>query len=259
MSRQRVIDAFLFCSELDMLELRLNILDPVVDRFVLVESTVTFSGLDKPLWFSEHRERFAPWRDKITHVVVRDTPDTGSWRWGRERFQRDQLQRGLGDCRCDDIVLVSDVDEIPDPEAVAQRRRGGYQQEYMLYYFNCRHMSEYWVGTLALYHFALAAIGPQAARDRRYEFPRIERGGWHFAYAIGPEAFRAKLRAFSHAEFDTPEHAAAFEQRRDALTDVFAFHPGTLTVLDLDTGYFPAYLKANRARWAHLLRDAAGS
>lgn len=255
MRASRVFDAFLFSDELDMLELRLAILDPVVDRFVVVESTVTFSGLEKPLAFADNRERFAAWRDKITHVVVRDTPDTGSWRWGRERFQRDQLLRGLDDCRCDDLVLVSDVDEIPDPDAVGMRLRGGYHQEYMLYYLNCRHQSEYWVGTAALYHFELAAIGPQAARDRRHELPRVERGGWHFAYAITPEAMRAKLHAFSHAELDTEEHAAAFAGRRAALTDVFAVHPGVLTELDLDTGYFPEFLKANRGRYAHLLRE----
>jgi beta-1,4-mannosyl-glycoprotein beta-1,4-N-acetylglucosaminyltransferase len=258
MRRQRVVDAFLFSDELDMLELRLSVLDPVVDRFVLVESTVTFSGLEKPLAFADHRERFAAWHDKITHVVVRDTPDTGSWRWGRERHQRNQLLRGLVDCRCDDLVLVSDVDEIPDPEAVGRRLRGGYHQEFMLYYLNCRHMSEYWVGTVALYAFQLAVLGAQTARDRRYDLERVERGGWHFAYAISPEAMRAKLRAFSHAEFDTEEHAGAFEHRRAALTDVFAVHQGTLTVLDLDAGYFPAYLKANRERYAHLLRSEPG-
>ena len=167
MRAARVVDAFLFSNELDLLELRLSVLDPVVDRFVLVESTVAFSGLEKPLAYADNRERVAPWRDQITHVVVRDTPTPGVWRWGRERFQRDQVLRGLGDCRCDDVVLISDVDEIPDPEAVGRRLRGGYHQEYMLYYLNCRHMSEYWVGTAALYHFELAAIGPQAARDRR--------------------------------------------------------------------------------------------
>ena len=55
----RVFDAFPFFNELEMLEIRLNVLDDVVDRFVLVESTLTFSGRPKPLWYADHRARFA--------------------------------------------------------------------------------------------------------------------------------------------------------------------------------------------------------
>jgi beta-1,4-mannosyl-glycoprotein beta-1,4-N-acetylglucosaminyltransferase len=256
-ARSRIFDAFLFFNELEMLELRLNILDPVVDRFVLVESTVTFSGRPKPLYYAEHQVRFAPWRDKIIHVVVDDTPDTGAWRWGREYFQRDQIMRGLLQCRCDDIVLLSDCDEIPDPAAVRARARGGYHQEYMLYYLNCRHMSEDMIGTAALYYFQFAAFGPQATRHRRWGFPRIERGGWHFAYAMSPERIRAKLRAFSHDEFDTPEVAAAIEGRRERLEDIFAVHAGTLTVQDIENDYFPDYLKANWRRYAELCRTTS--
>jgi Glycosyltransferase family 17 len=254
-ARGRVFDAFLFHDELDMLELRLHVLDPVVDRFVLVESTVTFSGMPKPLYFAENRNRFAPWRDKITHVVVDDTPDTGTWRWGREHFQRDQIMRGLSACRCDDVVLLSDVDEIPDPAAVARRLRGGYHQEFFLYYLNCRHMNEDWIGTVCLYYFQLAAFGPEKVRQRRAGFERVERGGWHFAYAMSAERIRAKLQAFSHSEFDTPEIAAAIELRRENLEDIFGWHAGTLTVQDIESGYFPAWLQANWQRYPELVRQ----
>jgi hypothetical protein len=253
--RGTIYDAFLFFNELDILELRLNILDPVVDRFVLAESTVTFSGRPKPLHYAENRQRFARWQDRIVHVVIDNTPDTGTWRWGREYFQRDQLMRGLTQCRCDDIVLLSDVDEIPDPDAVAARKRGGYHQEYFLYYLNCRHMNENMIGTTALYYFQLAAFGPQATRHRRWGFPRIELGGWHFTYAMSPDRIRTKLEAFSHAEFDTPEVAAAIQGRREKLEDIFARHPGKLAVQDIEGGYFPQYLKANWRRYRALVHS----
>lgn len=251
--RARVFDAFPFFNELEMLELRLNVLDAVVDRFVLVESTVTYSGLPKPLWFADHRSRFERWHNRIEHVVVDDTPDTGEWRWGREHHQRDAIARGLGSARCDDIVIVSDVDEIPDPEAVAERRRGGYHQEFFLYYLNTRHMNEDWIGSVGLYAFQLAAQGAQAVRDRRHGFERIERGGWHFSYAMSPERIRTKLNAFSHAEYDTPEVAAAVESRRERLVDLFAVHEETLSVLDVGTGYFPDALKHHRDRYAEII------
>jgi beta-1,4-mannosyl-glycoprotein beta-1,4-N-acetylglucosaminyltransferase len=251
--RGRVFDTFPFFNELEMLELRFEILDPVVDRFVLVESTVTYSGLPKPLYYAENRQRFAHWEHKIVHVVVDDTPDTGEWRWGREFHQRNQIVRGLVDCRCDDIVMLSDVDEIPDPAAVAARLRGGYHQEYMLYYLNCLHMNENMIGTTTLYHFQFAVHEPQAIRHRRWAYPRIERGGWHFAYAMSPDRIRTKLHAFSHNEFDTPEMAAGIERRRARLEDIFGWHAGTLTVLDVESGYFPEYLKANWRRYPELL------
>jgi hypothetical protein len=252
--RQRVVDAFLFCDEAEMLEIRLNVLDAVVDRFVLVESTVTFSGLPKPLHYADHRSRYARWSDRIEHVVVDDTPDTGAWRWGREHHQRNAIARGLAGCRCDDFVMLSDVDEIPDPEAVAARTRGGYHQDFFLYYLNARHVSEDWIGTVGLYAFQLAAHGAQAVRDRRHGYERVERGGWHFAYAMPPDRIRRKLRAFSHAEYDTPEHAEAIERRRERLEDIFAVHPGRLTVQDLATGYFPDYVKQRWRDYADLVR-----
>lgn len=251
--RTRVFDAFLFFNELEMLELRLRVLDAVVDRFVLVESTVTYSGLPKPLWYADHRSRFDPWNDRIEHVIVDDTPDTGAFRWGREHHQRDAIARGLREARCDDIVYVSDVDEVPDPEALASRVRGGYHQEFFLYYLNTRHLCEDWIGTVGLHAFQLAALGAQAVRDRRHGYQRVERGGWHFSYAMTPERIRAKLHAFSHAEFDTPEIAAAVESRREALIDLFGVHAGTLEVLDVETGYFPDELKHHRERYAELL------
>lgn len=251
--RARVFDTFPFFNELDMLELRLEVLDGVVDRFVLVESTVTYSGLPKPLWYADHRSRFARWNDRIEHVVVGDTPDTGAWRWGREHHQRDAIARGLSGARCDDVVYVSDVDEIPDPEAIAARRRGAYHQGYYLYYLNTRHLSETWLGTIGLYAFQLAAVGAQAARYRRGGFERVERGGWHFTYAMSPDRIRTKLHAFSHDEYDTPEVAAAVETRRDGLADLFGRHADGLAVLDVETDYFPEHLKRNLGRYRHLV------
>jgi beta-1,4-mannosyl-glycoprotein beta-1,4-N-acetylglucosaminyltransferase len=66
------IDAFLLNTELDLLELRLNILDPVMDKFVIVESTVEFSGKPKPLYFADYKERFAPWKDRSEERPCRE-------------------------------------------------------------------------------------------------------------------------------------------------------------------------------------------
>lgn len=113
----RVFDSFIFFNELDLLQIRLSVLAPHVDRFVLVEATHSFQGQTKPLYFEKNRQRFAPFLDKIEHVVVDNFPDAAS-PWDREHFQRDAILRGLASCADDDLVIISDADEIPRPQAI---------------------------------------------------------------------------------------------------------------------------------------------
>ena len=117
--RPRVFDCFTFFNELDLLEVRLNELAPVVDVFVIAEATRTFTGKEKPLYFKENSARFAPFLDRMVHVVVDDFPDTSS-SWTREIHQRDCVRRGLASAGPEDILLLSDVDEIPRAGSVAQ-------------------------------------------------------------------------------------------------------------------------------------------
>lgn len=112
----KIYDCFQFFNELDLLEIRLNVLNDHVDYFVLTESTVTFSGLNKPLYYQENKDRFEKFNDKIIHVVVEDTPDGNPFE--RDVFQKNAIIRGLQDCEDDNIILTSDLDEIPDPEIV---------------------------------------------------------------------------------------------------------------------------------------------
>jgi len=130
-----VIDIFPFFNELDLLEIRLNILNDYVDKFVICEATETFSGKPKPLYFKENEERFAKWKDKIVHYVVDDfpndkeiydkaikSPNTGNkehW-WVREFYQKESAIKALSFCKEDDIIMVSDVDEIPNPNILKE-------------------------------------------------------------------------------------------------------------------------------------------
>ena len=111
---RRVIDAVPFFNELEMLRVRFEELDPVVDKFVLVESAMTHSGKPKPLHFEDNRSRFEPWLDKIVHVVMETLPDSLD-HWVRERSQRDGIHDGVAQTGAlpEDLLLVSDTDEIP--------------------------------------------------------------------------------------------------------------------------------------------------
>ena len=109
-----IIDGFIFFNELDLLEIRLHELNSVVDYFVLVEATKTFSNASKPLYFSENKQRFAPFLHKIKHIIIDDMPD-GDNPWLREAHQRKMvIDRGFKDFASTDIGMISDADEIPN-------------------------------------------------------------------------------------------------------------------------------------------------
>ncbi|MFH1563854.1 MAG: N-acetylglucosaminyltransferase, partial [Nitrospirota bacterium] len=104
-----IIDCFMFFNELDLLEIRLHSLASYVDRFVLVESPITHSGNPKPLFFEENKDKFKDFN--ITHLIYLPA-ERGIW--GREIRQRAYLLNGIADADPEDMILISDVDEIPD-------------------------------------------------------------------------------------------------------------------------------------------------
>ena len=90
-----IYDCFLFFNEFKILRLQLEELNEVVDQFVLVESTRTFSNDPKPLFFDQNKEAFGQWALKIRHVVIEDMPQGNPSAWDIERFQRNAILRGL--------------------------------------------------------------------------------------------------------------------------------------------------------------------
>jgi beta-1,4-mannosyl-glycoprotein beta-1,4-N-acetylglucosaminyltransferase len=127
----KIFDIFPFFNELDLLEIRLNILNPYVDYFVLSESTKTFSGLDKPLYYGENKKKFSKFNHKIIHNIIdQDASKEDLLLRGKkyntqiEAQQRDTYQKDLiknivlQKCNKDDIFIWSDLDEIPNPQII---------------------------------------------------------------------------------------------------------------------------------------------
>ncbi|MGN0846574.1 MAG: hypothetical protein ACI4RA_04225 [Kiritimatiellia bacterium] len=227
--KKMIVDSFTLFQELDLLELRLAILDPVVDRFVIAEGTRTFSGKPKELFFEANRARFAKWLPKIRYIVVDDWPDTDD-AWVMENFQRNALARGWGDLADDDVVIFSDLDEIPNPEAV--RRFAGrpgvawFVQRGYQNFINgevvdkplwmggsrmCSHGQFKALGGLTRFKyckFAPRAVneGPTVEKGRRMrDVSLIPNGGWHFSFLGGVDAIIRKIQAYSHQERNTAE------------------------------------------------------
>ena len=283
-----IYDCFTFFNELDLLEIRLNTLAPVVDRFVIAEATRTFRGQLKELLFEKNRERFAAFADKIVYVVVEDmlseveiSKDVFYLPWFNESRQRNALMRGIANLRDDDIVLISDLDEIPRPErlreAIELARRGEVIRLDMAnyaYFLNFRNgTNPHWgAGTVV----ASGAVFTQkkSPLDRipcdrylvaeenkgrtfcRLRFVREDRrlrdGGWHFSYLGGIDKIMYKLASYSHSEVSTiPREAVA--QRLAEGADVFG-HGERFFADELKPGAFPDYVLAHRDRFADFIQ-----
>lgn len=212
-----IIDTFLLNDELDMLEFRLKILWPVVDKFVIVESTHTFSGKPKKLNFDAIRFEWA--KDKIVyHIFTANTNgldfsskpdkyDPFHDCWQLEYRQRNAIADALSSFGNTDIVIMGDIDEIPSRECVSYIiSKGEYPVvcNQAFFYYNCNRMRlEEWNGSIICPIGYLRNQSPQALRDKRNILKRISPAGWHLSY-FGD--IKNKIESFSHAELNIPEY-----------------------------------------------------
>jgi beta-1,4-mannosyl-glycoprotein beta-1,4-N-acetylglucosaminyltransferase len=218
-----IVDCCTFAGEFELLELRLRTLDAAVDRFVLCEAAFTFRGDPKPLHLAGAAERLAPWRDRVTVLTYPGPPAADPWanEWG----QRDYLATALAGCAPDDLVLIGDCDEIPDPRLAGRRpAAGGILVHRMLLaqgYVNraAAAGAPVWGGTRAVAAADVARYGG-LSEVRKYGGPALEsvEGGWHFTSLGGPAVLERKMRAYSHAELDVPY----FRDRRRLETEYAA-------------------------------------
>ncbi len=206
----RLFDCFTFSTELDLLAFRLDLLAPVVDRFVIVEAPRTHSGIDKPLVFHENRDRFAAHLDRITHVVVDDLPAPVPDRWVPETFQRDAILRGLVDADPDDIALVTDADEIPDPEILRRLRGESFQTARLemqaCFYFANWQQTQPWSLARAA---RVGALGRPSELRTTTPVLSVPDAGSHFSYLMSPADIERKYSWFGHSELDQPLHRAS--------------------------------------------------
>ncbi len=246
-----IYDYFLFFNELDILDIRLHELDPVVDYFVLVESTHTFSGVPKPLIFDANRHKFQKFANKILYLRVgyANSPHP----FENEAQQRDAAALLLTQIGDQDIVMISDVDEIPKASIVkeaaqtslSQNASVTIQQSLSFYYLNNLCTSHpVWPGTtLAPKRIFQTA---QILRNGRLEHIQIQNGGWHFSYC-GDIA--AKIAAFSHQELNRPEILSKIPDaiaNNRSFFDTREFEPQPLS-------FCPDYVQQNSEKFQALI------
>ena len=200
-----IVDAFLFYNEFDILEKRLRALDPVVDTFVLVEAEETFVGNPKPLLFKENRERYSKWLHKIVHVVVpaQKRAYLEEDKFSIEKFQRDRIKEGLYGIPDDATVMISDVDEIPDPNIVRRVKPEVALHMWMFEYsFEYTFTGEMWVGTVITTAKNVREKGPNHFRFNRWSFPIVQYAGWHCSSFGDSKHVFNKIQNYAHSGDD---------------------------------------------------------
>jgi len=275
----KVYDCFTFFNELDLLEMRLRILNDVVDKFVIVEATKTFSGKDKELFFKKNKSRFAEFSDKIIHVVIDDYPEWKS-AWSYENWQRNCISRGLVNCSDDDTIIISDLDEIPNPEKIAEYKNASgiiaFQQPLFYYYLNL--VKRYkWNKAKMLKYSNFKSIlddyekysvdlpcelnkGTTANKIRLYKGKKqriVKNGGWHFSYLSSPEQIQLKIISYSHQEHNIEKITNIANISDKIAQGVDLFGQGKLYKVKITREDFPAYIFENQEKFSdNILTDA---
>lgn len=258
-----IYDGFIFFNELDLLEIRLHELEKVVDRFVIVEATKTFTNKPKPLYYLDNKERFLEFSDKIIHVVVDEFPEyTNAWDY--EKHQRNAIARGLKNCHPKDTVIISDVDEFPSKDAIAKYKDTEEPviliQKFFYYYLNCLCCHRFgirrrrWLGSCILPFSKLSSADEIRANGRsKAMYKKIKNGGWHFSYLGGTEMIRHKIQSFSHQEYNDEKYTNT-EKLEEVIKngrDLFGRN-NTFRTLEIDAT-FPEYIHNNQEKLRHLI------
>lgn len=279
----RVLDCFPLFNEIDLLELRLNELWDVVDVFVIVEATKTFTGKSKPMCLRDHAERLSKYMHKIRYVVVEDFPE-GMSNWGKEEYQRNAIKKELTDVVPNDILIFSDLDEIPRAKVVQSVIERGIKPrevyclslDWYSFYLNIK-ISEKWerqgprmirAGDLSELYSLRRVMAPTRkwSRDMLRQIKsswrmgfwvrriRVPDAGWHFTWMGGTEAVALKGSSIP-AHSNMPEGDKNIEWADTRVNNLLE-DGARYVVVDIDAS-FPAFLRDNLDIFEqHILRKA---
>ena len=202
----KIFDCFSYWDEDLLLDLRLNILNDFVDFFVIIEGNKTWQN--NPKEFRFELNNFAKFKEKIIYIKVEDMPD-GDNPYLRENFQRNCISRGLKNSNDDDLIIISDLDEIPNPQSISkfktQMKYAAFKQNHYYYKINFQSQNNpYWHGSRICVKKFLKS--PQWLRNLKFKkrpFWRIDKfrlnniiedGGWHFCNLKTPEKLLYKYQ-----------------------------------------------------------------
>ena len=224
----KLLDVFLFYNELDLLKARLEYMGPIVDRFIISEANVDFSGRPKEFLLSQELVNTLPFADKI--IYHREHLNLNSIPWLFKRFkyrnrmtrylwkiqdaQRNSTLTPLKPFNSNDIVIFSDLDEFPSEAAIYEGIKAlqsgnrsnlephAYSLDQTFYYYNLNNAApdEKFYGSVLTSLGTFRKYLPHRFRSGKNDFEHIASGGWHFSYFMDEEKILNKIYAISDVE-----------------------------------------------------------
>ena len=276
-----VYDCIPFFNEIDILNLRLHILDPLVDRFIIEEATVTFSGEPKELCFEKNKDLFKEFLHKIEYIVVDDSPvDVTTHE--RDKFQKNALIKGLKDASDEDVVILRDADQIRNPKVLKEIIDGfnpdkvyHFAQRMFYCYLNMEEVSgkllsitgefpgirrKMWLGTKVFSKRSIPGEGIIFLREASTTAPgavRVADGGWHFGYMGSSRESNVSKRigdkvvAAAHQEYNNQDTLAEARDRILLGQDIFG-RDAKFERVEIDESY-PDYLREHLDEYEYLV------
>jgi beta-1,4-mannosyl-glycoprotein beta-1,4-N-acetylglucosaminyltransferase len=265
--------------------MRLNILYDLVDYFVIVESSVTHSGEEKPFYFEENKERFSKFLDKIISYKVYDTPNnfvnftktddctlndifefashTDRFNrhtqpdYGRDFFQKECVRRPLINCEDDDIIFISDADEIPNPKIIENisnldLNNNIYSLNQCMYYYYLNVLKQKdWYGTKVAMYKNIKNLSFNEVRGKSSLSIKLENGGWHFSFMGGSDMVKKKLTSYSARDMVNDRVINSIDYNMSNFVD--PFFRDRLSVVEIDYTY-PEYILNNIKKYKHMIK-----
>lgn len=294
-----IYDCFLYYDEDMLLELRLNTLHKHVDKFVIVESLYTFTGKKRERLHFDI-EKFAAFREQIIYVINDREPiihqqafysnsslvkagETDPWQ--NESDARNAIMQGLTAAKDEDIIIVSDVDEIPRPEALAQFSHKHLcttlYQPFYNFKFNLQVMNDddtprlcklpkivtyknlkgFFQGQPELLRNVKRKGTPIRESWLRWNLLKwrtkiVQQGGWHFSWVMTDERIGEKMSTISHTEQDRPEFNNPDHIRHCVENNIDIWkRPRKMKIVPVDTDHMPDWLVANKARFQAFIKE----
>lgn len=293
-----IYDCFMYFDEDLLLDLRFNTLNKFVKKFVIAEATYTHNGTKKKLNFDINK--FKKFKDKIIYIIVDKQPDnilkildseTKEQKgeklilngMARDYFQRENLSRGIEEALNDDLILISDLDEIPDLNKMDLSKINNkiiiFEQKMFYYKLNLFYQDYTWLGTKAVRKKNL--ITPQWLRNvKGKNYPKwrldtlfskkkytnlyfIKNGGWHFTCLRTAEELEKKLLNFAH-HYEYEESGLSIKDLKKLIEEKRVMYDhnidqkgykwsGKSILKNYDIDLLPEYISSNQKKYSDWL------
>jgi beta-1,4-mannosyl-glycoprotein beta-1,4-N-acetylglucosaminyltransferase len=211
----KIIDCFTFYNDVDLFIYRLNLLYDIVDYFIIVEASLADSCNGQKMCFKENEKLFEKFKDKIIHIVIDNAniDISKNQQFVNEKMQRNNISHGIDKVSLnnDDVIIISNLDEIPDPNLLLSIKNGKISIEFNcleqdFYYYNLNNkMRSKWYYSKIISYKKYKEINKTCDDIRHTSCSPILKAGWHLSYFGSTEFIKNKNQEFSHQEYNKPE------------------------------------------------------